>query len=156
MTNSPTPSESAPPTRSVSYLHPTKGPRNFKKMSYSYANAKKIRKRTKVEQLKTEITIQKQMVNRLASALLLGKALLDKFGSQTVWLEQQEENEAGDVGYTNYIWNGEEHPTKQVQAVLEKMMERLGPLSGMFLKAPEVKSTEASQDPSSAEQPVQS
>ena len=101
-------------------------------MSYSYFNAKKARKRTKIQQLLTEITIQKQVVTRLASALLLVKGALGRFGDSERWLERPEENEAGETIHVDYIFNSENDPTKQVQECFAKMNETLGPLSRMF------------------------
>lgn len=117
----------------------TPGLRKGNITSFSYASAKKMRKKTRIQNLQGEINLWKDTVNRLASALVILRKQLDKFGAQEAWLSEEEDAFEGGKGHTNYIWNGEEDPTKQIQATLAQVQEKLGPLSRMFSAQPEAK-----------------
>ena len=100
-------------------------------MSYIYANAKKARKRTKIETLKKHVAGLERVVSHCGDAIIVMQEALNRFGNENSWLEQVEEHE-GPHGtgheHTNYIWSGENNPVEQIKAVQAKVTSLLGPL----------------------------
>jgi hypothetical protein len=94
-------------------------------LSYSYASAKKLRKRTKVERLQAENTFFSNAGRLLLTALQQSTAVCNHFGEESRWLSTEDDQQ-----HVDYIYTGERNPVelvKEAQASINKMLEPLVP-----------------------------
>ena len=95
-------------------------------MSFSYANAKKMRRQ---QRRKSKLEAAEIAVRRSLAAIGIVLPLLARFGNESAWLEQvEEETEAGKKPHVNYIWSGESNPATEMQVAQAKVKEIMAPV----------------------------
>ena len=92
-------------------------------MSYIYAHGKKMRKKSKAQQLTNELATLRIVCQRLAQAGQIISQTLEQFGKEDNWLAREDEVEG--MITTDYIWHNGTNPVtivKQAQDLARSVM----------------------------------